>query len=143
MNPFLMSLLLAQVISSSEPTLKLLPQEGKTQLYRCEVANTSKVTWYFKGNSVVKVQPSMPSGRIVPVHIIQHLKDGIWVSQFDGRCGVGISTIELPPGATAWFDLYLPFFQKTESRVGLYMYYGKVGTGHRYVWSNAVQPPAK
>lgn len=126
-----------------EPILKLLPPEGKSQAYRCEVTNTSKVSWYFHGNVVKTSSPALPPGRVVTEPIIQHLTNGNWETQRNGRCGVGISPIELTAGSTVWFELNLMFPQNADSRVGLYMNYGKEGSTYRHVWSNAVKPPGK
>lgn len=139
MLSMMLSLLLTQWNAPPEPTIKLLRPEGKMKLCRCEVTNTSKVSWYFHGYSAATMQSPLPAGRVAPVPVIQHMKEGKWVSQFDGRCGVGISPIELPAGATAWFEMYLTAPGNTETRIGLYMNYGKDGGRHRHVWSNSVK----
>ena len=123
------------------PVLKLIVNDGKSSRYRCEVTNPSDASWYFLGYAAETIP--VPAGRITPVPILQHRQKDVWVAQFDGRCGVGITAVELPARATVFFEVMLHLVPGQEERVGLSIVAVPERGTYRQVFSQTVRGPGK
>lgn len=129
--------ILAVADKVTEPTIKLekLPN-GK---YRCEVINTSKITWYYVGYSPKTMVKDPPADLMFVMPHVQHRQDGRWNAQFNGGCGVGLGPVEFPSGSKAHFEVWLHPNKGDASRVGLAFLTTKEWKGSRMIWSNAIQ----
>lgn len=121
------------------PTLKLIAQADRPGGYWCEVTNPSKTSWYFRGYSPASFQSKLPADRIAPYSQIQRLKNGQWVTEFDGRCGVGIGPVELPAETKASFFTFLRDSEREDVRVGISISPTKDWKHSQNIWSEPVK----
>ncbi|MFO0815992.1 MAG: hypothetical protein U0796_22470 [Gemmatales bacterium] len=100
------------------PTVRLLSSTPQGALV-FQVTNPTKAMWYFQGYGPTYFQTPLPAGKISPISHIERFRQGEWRTDFDGRCGVGITRVELPAGAKATFTVMTHLVDREPIRVRL------------------------
>ena len=77
-------------------------------LLAIEVSNPNDAALVYTGYAANSFDPPLPPGRISPICQIELKRDGQWRRHPIGYCGFGLTDQELPPGATAAFDVSVP-----------------------------------
>ncbi|MCA8992856.1 MAG: hypothetical protein KDA88_12785 [Planctomycetaceae bacterium] len=97
-----------------------------------EVTNPNSTPLPYIGYTRDSYEPPLPEGTISPLYSVEFLRDGAWVAETYGWCGMGRGNVELAPQETVTFDFPAPHDDWESFRIGI-----DWGNGQK-VWSNPV-----
>lgn len=84
-----------------------------------EVHNPNDVALPYSGYTQNSFDPPLTAKTIAPLYHAEFERDGEWVPEELGWCGVGIGSVELPPHSKLVFDFPANLDEWTELRVAI------------------------